>query len=835
MLAQYAPPSIIVGHDENVLHMSDRAGRFLQYPGGELSRDVNFLVLPPLRLELRTALLKAKKTNLAVEGSSVLIQRDGKMYSVVISVRPFRDDDAGADLLLVLFGESEATLDPAAQAPTTERETVLAHMEEELQRHREQLQETIEQSEVSTEELRASNEELQAINEELRSATEELETSKEELQSVNEELVTVNYELKVKVEETSKFNDDLNNLIASTDIATIFVDRAMRIKRYTPRATDIFSIIATDIGRSLSDITHKLDYTELADDAISTLETLRPVEREVRQVNGRHYFVRFLPYRTTEDKIDGAVLTFFDITNLRKAEEQMHLSEERMRLVAESTRDYAIVTLNVAGFITSWNTGAERIFGYTEQEILGKHGDILFTQPDREKGAPEEERRRAREEGRAEDERWHVRKDGSTFYCSGIMTPLGEGAFHGYAKIARDQTERMTEHQTRMHALGEEHDGRERAELTSATKDEFLAVMSHELRHPLNLIHINIELLSRLPEIRRSPISVKAAGVIRNSVVSQAKIIDDLLDMSRLNTGKLTLTIANVDVATVVNDLVAAARADPATEALRITVRGCHSPVLVRADLVRTEQVIMNLLGNAIKFTAIGGIELALSRDGEYARLDVTDSGQGIAQDFLDHVFDMYGQGGFAPARSKGGLGIGLALVKQIAVLQGGRVAAASRGIGEGACFSVWFPLCVAATISNRHEPVTLENSLTGVRLLLVDDSEDIATSFQALLEMAGATTHIATSAREALDLLQSIEIDLLISDISMPDMDGYAFINEVRGLAQHAQVPSIAVSGLDRSQDVERCMQAGFNAHLGKPMPIEKLVGTIRQLLGPG
>jgi PAS domain S-box-containing protein len=199
---------------------------------------------------------------------------------------------------------------------------VLTQLETELQRTKEQLQETIEHSEISTEELRASNEELQAINEELRSATEELETSKEELQSVNEELITVNYELKVKVEETGKANDDLNNLIASTDIATVFVDSGLRIKRFTPRATDIFSVIASDLGRSLLDLTHRLDYDELADDVSATFETLRPVEREVRSTDGRWYIVRLLPYRTTEDRIEGAIMTFFDITARRQAEER---------------------------------------------------------------------------------------------------------------------------------------------------------------------------------------------------------------------------------------------------------------------------------------------------------------------------------------------------------------------------------------------------------------------------------------------------------------------------------------------------------------------------------
>jgi two-component system CheB/CheR fusion protein len=288
------------------------------------------------------------------------------------AVSPFHDDDSSEDFSLVVFHEIPPEIAPPLGSPARD-DLVLTQLETELQRTKEQLQETIEHSEISTEELRASNEELQAINEELRSATEELETSKEELQSVNEELITVNYELKVKVEETGKANDDLNNLIASTDIATVFVDSGLRIKRFTPRATDIFSVIASDLGRSLLDLTHRLDYDELADDVGATFDTLRPVEREVRSDDGRWYIVRLLPYRTTEDRIEGAIMTFFDITARRQAEELARASEARMRMVAESTHDYAIITMDAEGRVTSWNKGAERAFRLRRGRDAGAH------------------------------------------------------------------------------------------------------------------------------------------------------------------------------------------------------------------------------------------------------------------------------------------------------------------------------------------------------------------------------------------------------------------------------------------------------------------------------
>jgi two-component system CheB/CheR fusion protein len=837
-LARFAPPSAVIDRESNIMHMSELAGRFLRLAGGEPSRNLLNLVLPELRLELRSAIYQAVQSDASVECRPIEIPDKPELGPVAMTVRPFRDDEAETDFLLVLFERFEAAPDKVlAPHQNGSHAVVLAQLEQELQRKREQLQETIENSEISTEELRASNEELQAINEELRSATEELETSKEELQSVNEELITVNYELKVKVEETGKANDDLNNLIASTDIATIFVDSGLRIKRFTPRAADLFSIIVSDIGRSLLDLTHKLDYDNLAEDVGATFDTLRPVEREVRSIEGRYYIVRLLPYRTNEDRIEGAVMTFFDITARRQAEEQARASEARMRMVAESASDYAIITQDEEGRATSWNKGAEYLFGYSEQEMLGQTLDRLFTPEDIASGAPADELRRAREDGRAEDERWHVRKDGSRFFCSGVTTPLRNGDFYGYAKIARDETARIRHEREREQVLGREQAERSDAQQASALKDEFLSVMSHELRHPLNMININVELLARMPEIRNSPAFRRVAGVIRNSVLSQAKIIDDLMDMSRLRTGKLSLAMAPVALGSVLQGIVEVQRADPATRDIRIEIADCGDGAVVMGDLVRIEQVVMNLLSNAVKFTPGGGhIELRLVREESAARVDVIDSGQGIAPDFLPHVFDMYGQSVSVTTRSKGGLGIGLALVREIVALHGGRVEAFSEGPGTGSRFSFWLPLLDSGSAPLHGGDDDVGEGMAGLRILVVDDMEEMLLVFKSLLELGGATVFEATRARQALEILEREEVDLLISDISMPEMDGYELVRRVKANPKWAALPAIAVSGMQRSNgndgDMAQARAAGFSAQLGKPVSIDRLNAIVHELL---
>jgi two-component system CheB/CheR fusion protein len=836
VLAQYAPPSVVVNREYDIVHMSDRAGKYLRHAGGEPSRNLISLVHPEIRLELRTALFQALQTAKSVDARSVKLGSDNRAHFVNMTVRPFHDADADTDLVLVLFDEVEQTMDSGPATSSEGRtDAVLTQLEDELQRTKEQLRETVEHAEVSMEELRASNEELQAVNEEMRSTTEELETSKEELQSVNEELVTVNHELKVKVEETGKANDDLNNLIASADIATIFVDRGMRIKRYTPRASNIFNLISTDIGRSLLDITHRLDYPELANDAGATFETLRPAEREVRSNDGRCYIVRLLPYRTTEERIDGAVMTFFDITSRREAEERLRAGEERLRLAAESMKDYAIMTLDANGCIETWSKGAELMFGYKESEVLGQLGKLIFLEADRERGLFEEEMRRARDEGRVDDNRWHLRKDGTRIYCNGVMTPLhnGSGNVQGYAKIARDETRFLQRDNRRDAALAHEQTERIQAERANATKDEFLASMSHELRNPLNLMYMNAEVLSRLPETRSTPSGARAVETIRSAAMAQAKIIDDLLDLSRLKMGKLALSCARVNLCVLVKSVVEATQSDPAIKDRTIDVESSDEPLVAEVDQGRIEQVLFNLLGNAVKFTAPDGkIAIRVSQKKAEIIVEMSDDGKGLSEDALPHVFDMPGErNAHAMARRGGGLGISLALVKKIVELHGGRIEATSNGAGHGARFAFWLPVEQSEAAAPPAEPPQAQDPIAGMRILLVDDSHEAATSLQHLLELEGATVQVATSAADAMNQAAETDVDLLIAEVALPDMDGYAMMRQIRRQSTYSSLISIAVNASGGGKEVEHAHQSGFSACIEKPLLLEKLLKTISDL----
>jgi two-component system CheB/CheR fusion protein len=340
LLEQYGPPSIVVNENYDIVHLSDRAGRYLQLSGGEPSHNLLSIVRPELRVELRTALYRAVHEHTSVGAPDLKVATDDGFRMVNIIVRPvLREEDATRGFLLVLFEEAKEETEIVRKVSTAD-EPIVKRLERELLHSRAQIRATVEQYEVQQEELRASNEELQAMNEELRSTAEELETSKEELQSVNEEMATVNQELKIKIEELSLANNNFQNLMNSTNVGTIFLDRTLRVRQFTPSAQETFNLIPTDLGRPLLDITSRLKDANLLSDMESVLQKLQTVEREVKTTGKESYIMRFAPYRTAEDKIEGLVITLVDVSELTQARED--LLEARAKLesrVEERTRE----------------------------------------------------------------------------------------------------------------------------------------------------------------------------------------------------------------------------------------------------------------------------------------------------------------------------------------------------------------------------------------------------------------------------------------------------------------------------------------------------------------
>jgi signal transduction histidine kinase len=368
----------------------------------------------------------------------------------------------------------------------------------------------------------------------------------------------------------------------------------------------------------------------------------------------------------------------------------------------------------------------------------------------------------------------------------------------------------------------------------SRLKDEFLATLSHELRNPLNVISGFAQLLARDPEAQRLPVVRRAAEAIRRNAAVQAQLVADLLDLSRLQTGKLGLDRQTVSLDTLVAEAAEALRDEAETRRILMRIERCGEPVLAEADPVRVQQIVWNLVQNAVKFTPDGGrVTVRLERDGAEARLVVEDTGQGLDPLFLPDVFEMFSQADTRVSRRYGGLGIGLSLVRQLAELHGGRVRAESEGQGRGARFIVWLPVLPPGLELATASAGVESGSLAHVRMLVVDDSADTTTMLRQLLQFQGAEVSTAANGDEALRLVEGRDFDVVVSDLAMPGMDGYELLRELRTRPRTAGVPAIAVTGLGQSEDAERSRAAGFFAHLAKPVQITRLVEATLAALG--
>lgn len=527
------------------------------------------------------------------------------------------------------------------------------------------------------------------------------------------------------------------------------------------------------------------------------------------------------------------------------------LSADLLLSAIVDSSDDAIISKNLQGIVISWNRGAERLFGYVAEEVVGRPVTLLIPQ-DRQSEEPRilEELRQGRRVEHFDTVR--VTKDGSLVHVSLTISPVrnAAGVIVGVSKIARDITARKeaeTRHQEQTRALLKATEEAKlaglEAERQSRMKDEFLATLSHELRTPLQSILGWTQLLltgeSDAEEIHQG------LEVIDRNARSQTRIIEDLLDMSRILSGKVRLDVQRTGLAGLIEEAVKTVR--PAAEAKGIRLQAILDPLAqaVFGDPNRLQQVFWNLLSNAIKFTPRGGrVMILLERVNSHLEVAVTDTGAGISPDFLPYVFERFRQEDASATRSHGGLGLGLAIVKNLVELHGGKVTAKSGGLSTGATFTVALPLAVLhgePAMDTREHPAAETARpprgrlprLDGVSILLVDDEKDARNVVAAMLEKAGASVQAAASAQEALDSLETAVPNLMISDIGMPGEDGYSLIRKVRGLPPErgGNLPAIALSAYTRTEDRIQAITSGFQMHLSKPADALELLTVVESL----
>jgi PAS domain S-box-containing protein len=504
-----------------------------------------------------------------------------------------------------------------------------------------------------------------------------------------------------------------------------------------------------------------------------------------------------------------------DLTERRLHEERLRHSEEQLRMLIEGAKDHALFMLDADGFVVTWNAGAQRMLGFQADEIKGRSIAILGTAEDIAAGKMQRLLAAAREGGHAEGAGWLVRRGGARFWADLTITllPQASGQVRRFGIIVRDLSERRRAQEL-------ETEGRR--------LNEFIAMLAHELRNPLAPITSAAAVLGKLAHDEQLR---WCATVIDRQVVHLSRLVDDLLDVSRITSGRIQLRPQPVELGALATAAVEAAR--PTIEqyehALDLHLPG--EPLCVNGDPTRLTQVMVNLLTNAAKYTPNGGaIGVRVERNGTQGVLRVIDNGLGMSQEVLDQAFELFFQGEQALDRSAGGLGIGLTLVKRIVQLHGGEVRAHSAGPGQGTEVAVSLPLEGAAALDEPTVAVDAVLPLRRRRVLVVDDNVDAAESMVALLRLSGHDVSVAHDGSTALRLA-SIEMpDVLVLDIGLPGMDGYAVARAIRGNVQLSHMRLIAMTGYGRQEDKNAAAEAGFNVHLVKPIGADDILRAISQ-----
>ncbi len=558
----------------------------------------------------------------------------------------------------------------------------------------------------------------------------------------------------------------------------------------------------------------------------------------------------YSPLFDEHNEIVGGVGIVHDITEQKLAEESAAEAHRRLTSHVENS-PLAVIEWDSDFRVSRWSESAARLFGWTADEVMGKHvSDWHFVfDEDADAVAQVTHRQRVGAESLGVLQNRNYTKAGDVLFCEWYNSVLRDdrGELVSVLSLVLDVTARKHAEEERIALLGREREARQHAEEADRLKDEFLATLSHELRTPLTSILGWATLLSS-GEVEQENFK-RAIETIERNARSQARLIDDLLDVSRIITGNLHLEVHPLNLAPVVVAAKDALRPAADAKAIKVNTTLDYENCLVTGDPNRLRQVVWNLLINAIKFTPRGGsVRVYLQCNDPAVRLTVTDTGEGISAEFLPFVFHRFRQEEGSISRKQGGLGLGLAVVRHLVELHGGTVSAESGGPGQGSTFVVDLPLAperrkekregvdqedLAEPLERRSAGVSV--SLDGLRVMLVEDDDDSRSLLSLMLRRNGAEVTSASTSSEALSALDYSRPDVVISDIGMPDEDGYALLRRLRALPveRGGQTPAIALTGYATNKDRERALEAGYQLHLAKPVEPDELVAAIVSVVG--
>ncbi len=730
-----------------------------------------------------------------------MVNRNNGTANLLVSFDPAAPAEAGA------AGATQVEIDDASRDQLHALEAELAHTRESLQ--------------SAIEELETSNEELQSSNEELQTSNEELQSTNEELQSVNEELYTVNAEYQRKIAELTEVTNDMDNLLASTEVGTIFLDRGLKIRKFTPQAAETFSLLTHDLGRGIDTFAHKLDHPELVEDLRRVRDSGAPVEREIRDGSGKCFFLRILPYRA-KGAIAGVVLTLIDVTGMKQAEDALFHERYLLNSLLSSTPDAIYFKDGRGRFIRANQPLVARLGLASPADAVGKTALEL---PDQSLALElHREDEAVMRSGQAQDYKIErrTRPDGAQQWDLVTRMPLRDSGNQvvGVGAIFRD----ITEQKRAEHNIEE----------SVRRRDQFLAMLSHELRNPLSAMVTATALLNSDGTATSPEKASRLVHILQRQSEQMAHLLDDLLEASRVTQNKIELKKQVVDLRSIARIAADSIQQLMESRGIAFTAEIDLEPIWVDGDPARLQQIQANLLNNAVKYTLAGGqVVFQARREGQEAIIRVQDTGVGIPEEMLESVFDLFVQSRRTLDRSAGGLGVGLTLVRSLVQMHGGRVDVHSDGEDKGSEFVVHLPLAARPA---GEEPVVARvprrrRVHPGARIVIVEDNADSRELLCEVLSMHGFDCASAASGPAGLTLIDQTQPAIAILDVGLPEMNGFDLARRLRANPEHADMVLIALTGYGRPTDRAAGREAGFDEHLVKPVNVDELVQLLRDL----
>ncbi|MGB6297208.1 MAG: chemotaxis protein CheB [Rivularia sp. (in: cyanobacteria)] len=848
---------LIVNKDNQVLHIFGNTADVLEIRYGRVTQDAIKLVVPPLELPLNTALHRVKREKRSVIYTGIKLETETGNIMVTLKVSIYTGSKTlSEDFYRVEIAQEKQLTEQHSSAHYFEADAEasrrITELEYELQQTRENLQATIE-------ELETTNEEQQSTNEELIASNEELQSTNEELHSVNEELHTVNSQYQSKIHELTELNIDVENLLRTTDIGVVFLDRELKIRKFTPAATAAINLVESDVNRPLEHLSYNMDCADFPKLLEEVIASEQPIEREVKlKKTGVSLLMRVFPYRQDDNSFDGLVITFVDINEIKKVQEKLSQThdalgqnERQLRAILDNTASIIFVK-DIEGRYLLVNKRYLTLFKLSESEVIGKTDHDLFS-PELADSLRDNDRKVIAAKTALEfDETVPVKEDYLTYLS--IKAPLldSEGKAYGICGISSDITALLRANTKLEQQSQELTRAKQNAEAANHAKSEFLARMTHELRTPLNAILGFTQILNRQRNLQTQ--QKQYLNTILRSGQHLLSLINNILDISKIEAGMADFHITSFDLYNLLDGIESMLHIKARSKQLKLTFNlDADIPQYVQTDENKLRQVLINILENAIEFTDSGSVKLQVGVFEDNSspspvdsslrlQFQVIDTGRGIASEELNSIFDAFVQSN-PTYKVEDGTGLGLAICKRFVQLMGGDIKIESYlGQGTTVKFDILAGLANHRQVNQslpKANVVGLADNQAEFSILLVEDNWDNRQLLIQILSPIGFKLIEASNGQEAIDLWEKYHPNLILMDMRMPIMDGYQATKIIKqkqnqkGVLTQGSTPIIALTATAFNEDKKLMLMIGCDDFIPKPFQEELLLQKIAMHTG--